>query len=297
MVGDSEILCIGSVLWDVIGRTDSPISQGADMPGRIIRHPGGVAFNIARTLLGFGARPTLLSAVGRDTQGDDLLSCCVQLGMNTAHIHRADDLATDRYMAIEGPNGLIAAVADAHTLEAAGAAILEPLQNGALGSEQAPYAGLVALDGNLTQSLLDHIAQSGLMRAADLRVVPASPGKAARLMPFLKAGRGTLYVNMSEATCLCGREFATSRDAALALLDLGAQRAVVTNGDKPACDASDHGVLQGNPPEVPVRRITGAGDTFMAAHIAAEADGHNGEPALEQALQAAARHVSGDTEI
>ncbi|MEQ9258516.1 MAG: kinase, partial [Roseovarius sp.] len=41
-------------------------------------------------------------------------------------------------------------------------------------------------------------------------------------------------------------------------------------------------------------RVTGAGDTFMAAHIAAEAAGAPRAEAFANALQAAAIHVSGD---
>jgi sugar/nucleoside kinase (ribokinase family) len=41
--------------------------------------------------------------------------------------------------------------------------------------------------------------------------------------------------------------------------------------------------------------VTGAGDTLMAAHIAAEADGAEPTAALERALDAAAAYVSGDT--
>jgi sugar/nucleoside kinase (ribokinase family) len=44
-----------------------------------------------------------------------------------------------------------------------------------------------------------------------------------------------------------------------------------------------------------VTRVTGAGDTFMAAHIAAEAGGMDGPAALERALAAAATYVSGDS--
>jgi len=46
-----------------------------------------------------------------------------------------------------------------------------------------------------------------------------------------------------------------------------------------------------------VTRVTGAGDTFMAAHIAAEWDGADRQAALEFALQAAADYVSGDTKL
>ena len=123
MTQTSEILCIGSVLWDVIGRSASVMRQGSDVPGRITRLPGGVAMNIAMTLVRFGMTPTLLTAVGRDPEGDELVHACARLGMVTDHIYRSQDLPTDRYMAVEGANGLIAAIADAHSLEAAGAKI------------------------------------------------------------------------------------------------------------------------------------------------------------------------------
>ena len=35
----TQILCIGSVLWDVIGRSASHMRQGSDVPGRITRLP------------------------------------------------------------------------------------------------------------------------------------------------------------------------------------------------------------------------------------------------------------------
>ena len=51
------------------------------------------------------------------------------------------------------------------------------------------------------------------------------------------------------------------------------------------------------PPQVQVARITGAGDTFMAAHIAAELRGLTPEAALTDALAATALYVSGETQI
>ncbi|RMH40599.1 MAG: kinase, partial [Alphaproteobacteria bacterium] len=49
-----DILCIGSVLWDIIGRSASHMRVGSDVPGRISRLPGGVAMNIAATVTRFG---------------------------------------------------------------------------------------------------------------------------------------------------------------------------------------------------------------------------------------------------
>ena len=293
----SDILCIGSVLWDVIGRSASHMKPGADVPGRILRQPGGVALNIAMALRRFGLSPALLSAVGRDEAGDTLIRACDVMGLQTAHIYRSDDLPTDVYMAIEAANGLIAAIADAHSLEAAGVHILSPLQDGQLGSPDAPFTGTVALDGNLTEALLAQIATSDMLAHADLRVAPASPGKAERLLPFLSHHRAVLYVNLEEAGLLCQTKFLTTPEAVQGLLTRGARRVLVTDGGNPASDGTPDGVITGQPPEVLVTRVTGAGDTFMAAHIAAELSGVDQQTALTRALDAAAAYVSGETAL
>ena len=290
-----DILCIGSVLWDVIGRSSRVMREGSDVPGRITRLPGGVALNIAMIAARFGLTPALLTSIGRDAEGDELIIACKARGLITDTVYRSDDLPTDQYMAVEGANGLIAAIADAHSLEATGAKILRPLSDGTLADAQNPYTGLIALDGNLTVELLSEIANSTSLAQADLRVAPASPGKAERLLPFLNANRGTLYVNLEEAGLLCKQTFNDTTTAAAALLKRGAQRALVTNGGQDAAEGSREGIISQTPPNVLVTRITGAGDTFMAAHIAADSRGANRVDALDQALQAAATYVSGES--
>ncbi|WP_212523171.1 PfkB family carbohydrate kinase [Actibacterium sp. MT2.3-13A] len=289
-----DILCIGSVLWDVIGRSPAAMPPGADMPGHIRRLPGGVAMNIAVALRRHGLAPALLSVVGEDAEGRELLAEARAMGLNTDHVHRSADLPTDRYIAVEDARGLVAAIADARSLEAAGNAILAALSDGRLGAPHAPYPGLIALDGNLTETLLAEIAHSPLFAAADLRVAPASPGKAERLRPLLGHPRASFYVNLEEAGLLCGTRFADSAAAAAGLHAAGAARALVTAGAGPVTDATPGGPITRRPPKVTLRRVTGAGDSFMAAHIAAECAGADRAAALEAALAAAARHVSGD---
>ena len=290
-----DILCIGSVLWDIIGLANSHMRVGSDVPGRIARIPGGVAMNIAMTLVQFGLTPAVLSSVGRDGEGDDLVARADKMGLVTEHLYRSDDLPTDTYMAIEGANGLIAAIADAHSLEQAGTKILRAMENGALGSAETPWVGLVALDGNLTRDLLSEIATSPLFAAADLRVAPASPGKAERLLALVGHPSATLYVNLEEAGLLCQTTFATASDGARALVKRGVHRVLVTDGGNMAAEGHGDLIRTAQPPEVLVTRITGAGDTFMAAHIASEVQGMSTQAALERALEAAATYVSGET--
>lgn len=293
-----EIICIGSVLWDVIGRSASHMRQGSDVAGRISRLPGGVALNIAMTLRRFHLAPALLSTIGTDDQGRELLAVCKSMGLNCDYIYISQDLPTDRYMAIEGANGLIAAIADAHSLEIScansGAKMLRALGDGRLGTAENPFGGVIALDGNLTQSLLEDITHSPLFRAADLRVAPASPGKAERLTPLLNQRNITLYVNLEEAGLLCQKKFKNSVDAVGALIEQGTHRVLVTDGAKSASVGTIDGIITQTPPQVLATRITGAGDTFMAAHIAAEMRGDDPNTALANALQAAATYVSGE---
>ncbi|WP_342071027.1 PfkB family carbohydrate kinase [Yoonia algicola] len=297
MTKTPDILCIGSVLWDVIGRAASHMRVGSDVPGRITRLPGGVAMNIAMTLRRFGMTPALLTTVGRDAEGEELMGEAIRMGMICDHVYRSEDLPTDVYMAIEGANGLVAAIADAHSLEAAGDKILKPLANGTLGSAETPFAGLVALDGNLTEELLQTIAASPLFAASDLRVAPASPGKAERLLALVGHPSATLYVNLEEAGLLCQTTFETSDAAAAALIKRGAHRVLVTDGGKSASEGTAGDIITQTPPAVMVTRVTGAGDTFMAAHIASEAQGMDRAAALTRALNAAATYVSGETAL
>ncbi|MEO0943802.1 MAG: PfkB family carbohydrate kinase [Pseudomonadota bacterium] len=290
----SDIICIGSFLWDIIGRASAAMRVGSDVPGRITRLPGGVAMNVAMTLRRFDMTPVLLTAIGRDAEGEELISECQRMGMITDHVYRSDDLPTDRYMAIEGANGLIAAIADAHSLEAVGDKILHPLSDGRLGTPGKPYTGRIVLDGNLTEALLSDIAKSLAFAAADLCVAPASPGKAERLLPLLATPNATLYVNLEEAGLICQTSFPNAPAAAEALLERGAAKVLVTDGGEAAAYGGAEGVLTARPPQVLVTRVTGAGDTCMAAHIAALSRGASQQDALEAALSAAAAYVSGD---
>ena len=288
-----DVVCIGSILWDVIGRPDPRLAhemrRGADLPGRVVEVPGGVALNVAVALRRFGMTPALLGAVGRDADGDALVQSCLAMGLVTEHLTRTDD-PTDRFVAIEGPEGVFCAIADARSLEAAGARILEPLSHGRLGR---PWRGPVALDGNVTETVLREIADAPLLAEADLRIVPASSGKAARLRAALGHPSAVLYLNLEEAGIVLDHRMATAPGAAAALVEAGAARAIVTDGPRTAADATRERTHLASPQAVEVIRWLGAGDLFMAAHLAAEAGGAAPPQALAAAVGAAGTYVAG----
>ncbi|AUH32870.1 PfkB family carbohydrate kinase [Paracoccus tegillarcae] len=289
MTEQPDIICIGAMLWDVIGRAPRAMKAGHDVPGRIAHIPGGVALNVAIALARRGMRPAVLSAVGLEPEGDALVAESARLGVMTAHLIRDPDLPTDCYMAVEDNSGLVAAIADAHSLEAAGERILAPLDNALAG-----WQGVAVVDGNLTERLLARIAGDPRLAHADLRIVPASPGKAKRLDPLIAAGRGCFYLNRLEAEIIAGRACADAVTAAEAVTAKGARRVIVTDGGERVADAmSGQPTLTATPPAVRIARITGAGDCFLAAHLVAEQQGADRDGALQAATQAAAAHVAG----
>ena len=72
---ETPIICIGSVLWDVIGRTQTHSGLGGDVAGLIKEQAGGVAFNIAK----------LFSRKGCDAAAEEVFAACV-VGDST-HMH------------------------------------------------------------------------------------------------------------------------------------------------------------------------------------------------------------------
>ncbi|MEM7242115.1 MAG: PfkB family carbohydrate kinase [Pseudomonadota bacterium] len=289
----TPILCIGSVLWDIIGTHEESQKIGFDKGGHISILPGGVAMNIAMALRRFDQPVALLTYLGQDAQGDSLIADATARGMDCAHILRGAH-PTDRYMAIEAGGNLFAAIADAHSLEKNEADVIAPLLDGRLGSADQPWVGMIVLDGNLTEHTLEFIAENPAFRAADIRLAPASPGKALRLRPFLGAANGTAYVNLEEAGTLLGAPAPDAQRAAKALVQKGMKCAVVTDGGNPCAFATVDAMINATPPSVMVKRVTGAGDSFMAAHISAEMTGADAAQALQHACAYAAEYISSE---
>jgi len=281
-----DILCIGAAHWDIIGTTDAALPRGADRPGTVARSPGGVALNIARALAARGFHPALLTALGDDAEGDALAAAA---GVDLGHALRLPGRATGAYVAIEAAGRLVAALADTAALHAAGAAILAPLR---AGGALSGWRGTVVIDGNLAPEVVAAMADDPALAGCALRLVPASPVRAERLAPLAGHPAAMLHANRAEAAALTGRPCPDAPAAARALRAAGWARALVTDGARAAACACGVALHTARPPRVAARRITGAGDALIAAHIAAEHAGATPPEALRAALAAAADHVA-----
>ena len=215
------------------------------------------------------------------------------MGINTDYIYRSDKFTTDNYLAIEDNEGVVAAIADAHSLESVGYEILKPLKNKEFNSSLKTNRLPLIVDGNLQSDLLNNLAADSFYEKYDLKLVPASPGKASRLAPFITKGNVTLYLNLSEAQILCGINFSDTVSAAIELISYGVGKVIITNGQNKVSMASKAtGVLSVTPPKIKVKRLTGAGDAFLAAHVKAEMLKYDPEKCLEFAVEKSAMYIS-----
>ena len=288
-----QVVCIGSANWDIVGLSEHSFVHGSDRPGRIVRRAGGVALNVAAELAQQAVNAALLTVVGDDDAGIELLAAAQSMGIKVDYACKYPDMATDSYMAIEGADGVVAAVADARCLEAAGATILQPLMGGDLAGAEQPWRRIMLVDGNLEPDLLADIAANDLFAEADLRIVSASNGKVERLACFLGCEHVSLYLNRTEANILLATNNLPAAEAASRLTKSGLCASLVSDGANALAHSSAEGLYTQLPPRVSENLCTGAGDVLVAAHIAAQLRGCGIQQALQYAAEAAALYVAG----
>lgn len=272
----NQFICIGAAHWDIIGRSDTTMGFGADVPGRVSRQMGGVALNVALALARQNQNVTILTAIGNDQAGNDLMAAMRTAGLNCADVIRAN-IQTDTYLAIESKGELFGAVADCAALEHAGTSILGNLNN---------LSGKIILDGNLPENVF------AAMTGSNHILVPASPAKSPRLRAALRPKRAAIYCNRHEAEMLCQTEFADATEAVSALVKLGAVRATVTDGSRLVADHDGTNLVNAMPKNLNPTSATGAGDTFLASHLVALNNGFDPQSALNHAVAAAATHIA-----
>ena len=109
---DRTFLCAGAAHWDIIARASVEVGPGGDVPGQVIRRPGGVAANVAVGLARRHFSVRLCAIVGQDDAGTSLAREMRATGVNCDALLVQSE-ATNTYVAIEDKDGeLIAAVAE-----------------------------------------------------------------------------------------------------------------------------------------------------------------------------------------
>ncbi len=265
MEKDSYILVIGGTNMDVGARTLVPLKPRDSLPGMITKTPGGVGRNIAVTLSQLGDHVTMMTAVGNDSDGLELLRLGHDAGLSLSRARILDDTPTSLYLYLEDNTGEVQwAVCDASASERIDRTYI------AQNADLIRGAAAVLLDTNPPADALVYAAEIAAEAGVPIFVDPISAAKAHKILPIMPLITA-LKPNKMEAQVLFDRPILTlanAEDAARYMLDAGVKEVFLTLGKK--------GVVAGEQDE-PLLHLpgfalhpvntSGCGDAFMAAVI------------------------------
>jgi pseudouridine kinase len=260
------VVVIGASALDVVGRLQGKLQMSTSNPALIRTSFGGVARNVAENLARLGQPVSLLSVIGKDRVGDDILAHDRTVGMDVSGVYATDKYPTGFYMGVLDEHGVRQFAFDDMR-------ILDELTDAYLVYNEVLFekAGLIFVDANLPDKALKKAFFLAQKYKVPVCADPTSGTLAARLKPYLKQVR-LLVPNSIEAGILTGHPFeAGDRDAALeaarALVNLGVEMACVTLAEYGLCYATSE--TNGHIPAISttVGDPTGAGDALTAAVI------------------------------
>ena len=272
---EKDITIIGAAIMDILTGPVSPeVFKTGSMPVKETRFSfGGDALNEAVVLSRFGKKVELISKVGEDRAGDQVLSYIEREGMNTASINREEGLETsanivlidetgERYF-LTNPEGSLRKLAlqdiEGHLSDAADIVSFASIF-------VSPMLGISELK-KVFQAVK---AKAGRILAADM--TKAKKGEKLEdikpLLPYIDY----ILPNASEIALLTG-ELDPEKNAEL-LIEAGAGCAVIKCGEA-GCLIRRKDVMY-KIPAYPVSKVvdsTGAGDCFAAGFLWALSEG------------------------
>ena len=121
---DIYVTVIGAANIDIGGTPYSPLIPADSNPGEISINYGGVGRNIAHNLAKLGVPVKLITAIGGDVLGTDMLSHCESLGMDVSNVLRIPDCTSSMYLYINSAEGEGLVHRDIGTAEAKNAGLV-----------------------------------------------------------------------------------------------------------------------------------------------------------------------------
>ena len=264
LASGQPVLVLGAAGMDVVGRLESDLQPATSNPARIRRSYGGVARNVAENLARLGQSVQLITVIGDDANGLEILEHTAKAGVNVSTVLRSKQYPTGYYMGVVNGDGKLQYAVDDMRL-------LEEITPYYLQEQEALFksASLVFVDANLPVKTLR--AAVNLAKRAKIPICAdtASFTLAERLVKFLPKYY-LVTANSKEAGVLTGLSFeAADRDAAMeaarSLVNQGVRIALVTLAEYGVVYATSETTGHISAIRTRITDPTGAGDAMTAA--------------------------------
>lgn len=275
-----NILVIGAAGLDIVGRPVEMPEPKSSTPAKVRPSFGGVSRNVAENLAHLGLQVQIITAVGRDHFGWQLLEHVASAGVDIDFSIATEKRATASYLAVLNETGdLNFAMYDMRVLESITPEYI---------NEQAKLFAdscLVFVDANLTEETLQAVFDQAREAKIPVWADAASHKLAPRLLPFLDQIY-LLNANAHEASVLTEIEVLTEeRDSAMQagrkLINKGVHTAIIPIAEFGVSYATQE--TSGHIPAMHTKIAdpTGAGDALTATLIY----GYMNDIELEEALR------------
>jgi len=264
ITSDLPVLVIGAAGMDMVGRLKSELRPQTSNPAQIRYAFGGAARNVAENLLHLGTPVILLTVLGSDEPGDNLIQAIGEAGANVDAILRSTQYPTGTYLAVVNTDGKLEYGLDDMR-------ILTELSPKYIRAHEDLFsqASLLFFDANLPKetirTVLSIAGRVKLPACAD----PTSEALAPKLIPHLPRLR-LVVPNRVEASILCNRGSVISTpqeaiDAAKRLVSQGVEIAIVAMAESGVCYATSETSGFVSTIRTNIIDPTGGGDALTAA--------------------------------
>ncbi len=282
---EDPVLVIGAAGIDIVGRLQSEILSGTSNPAEIRMSFGGNARNVAENLARLGQAVNLLTVVGQDLIGEQVLKLTAEAGVNIEHILTIDQHPTGSYLALVRKGELEFALDDMRITAALTPDYIRANQ------QLFEQSCLLFVDANLPDDTLKTVFE--LAKAAQLPVCadPSSTSLALKFEPYLE----DIFLftpNRYEASLFCDNpqgqtESERGLEFAKHLVARGVEFAIVTQAEFGVSYATSETSGQIRAIKTEIIDPTGGGDALSAAIMFAILNGISTDEAIRLGVSAA----------
>ena len=259
----NPVLIVGSSGLDIISCSNRPIKEHISNPAEIRPSFGGAARNISENLARLGQNVNLISVVGKDAIGKQLLEFTSSAGVKTESCLITPDFYTASYLAVlDADRKLEFAMDDMRLMcQLTPDYLTEQIHL----FEQ---ASIIFFDANLSTTTIRRIFHLAHKFNIPVCADSTSKSQAKKLLPYLSR-LFLLATNQVEAGVLCEGQIdvlspESGMEAARYLINQGVSIAIISLGEFGVCYANSE--TSGHIPAIrtPTLDPTGAGDALTA---------------------------------
>ncbi len=280
----SRVLVIGAASLDMKGRPKKALVSGTSNPGYIRVSPGGVGRNVAENLARLGVPTALLSAVGEDAAGRQILEVTKAGGVDVSRVLITSECPSATYLAVVNDKGNLAlSIDDMEIMKFVTPKYIYAHRR------WINEASMVVLDANLTSAAMKSALSLAAKAEVPVCVDPVSVALAPRVKPHLER-ISVIVPNADEAEGLCGLPISDRFEAITAaqrLVSMGVDTALITLAEKGLVYATSE--ESGHVPAIGIEIIdpTGGGDALTGAVVYGLVNGFSVSEAVRLGVSAA----------